>query len=177
MSDSILQATKGRVLGSRASGRLRISGFVPATLYGSGEEAVSIAVPVREMNALVNKRKVVGSILEIELDGKIVTTLVKAIQRDPVKRILLNIDLQRLGATEEVSASVLLIAAEGLELTIEAIEVKGPANAIPPNLEVTLDMLLEGSVVASAVKMPKAVKMLTDADVVVAKEAGLEPTE
>lgn len=176
MSDLVLRATTGRVLGSRSSSRLRIDGFVPGTLYGSGIEPLSIAVPMREFTALVNRRRILGSILEVELEGKVVTTLVKDVQRDPVKRILLHVDLQRLSANQELTAEVYLIASEGLELVTTTLSLNGPASAIPASIELTKEMLVDGKITAASVVLPKGIVVL-DADEVLAIEIGLEEAE
>ncbi len=172
MSDSVMQAVTGRELGSRASKRLRFQGLVPATLYGKGQETKIAALNARELGNLVSHRQVVGAILEVELEGHKLTTVVKEIQRHPVKRNLLHVDLQILDAKEAVTVTVQLIAGEGVELLVDNVEVSGPAARIPVSIPVGSDMFTDGVVLASAIRLPKGLEIATDLDSIIAREAG-----
>ena len=177
MSDSIMKAVSGRELGSRASKRLRNEGLVPVTLYGKNQETQMAAVNARELVHLVAHRQVVGAILEVELDGKVRTTLVKEIQRHPVRRNLLHIDLQVLDAKEAVSVTVQLIVHDDLELVLENVEVSGPASSIPVSISIDATMLVEGVIYASAIKLGKGLEVVTEPETIVAKEAGGSESE
>ncbi len=169
-----MQAVSGRELGSRASRRLRAEGFVPVTLYGGGKPEAAV-VGARELGNLVAHRPVVGSILEIELDGKPHTTLVKEIQRHPVKRSLLHVDLQLLTAKQSITVSVQLVAGEGLELVRDTIEVTGSVSAVPVTIDVDPAKAVDGAVTASSLKLPKGIELASDPEAVVATEiAGQE---
>ncbi|CAG4924234.1 unnamed protein product, partial [Acidithrix sp. C25] len=150
---------------------------VPVTIYGKGSEPRSIAVPARELNALVIHRKLMGAILEIEIDGKPQTTLVKDIQRHPVRRSLLHMDLQLLSANQEVVVTVTLVAGEGVELELDNLEVSGPTSEIPATIDVGPELLVDGMILASALGLPAKVTLLTPSDTVVGKEAGLREAE
>ena len=169
MSELLLKAVLGRVEGSRSSSRLRNDeGLVPASLYGKGMEPISLAVDARELNALVGHRKVVGSIVEIDLGGETKSTLVKEIQRHPVRRNLLHIDFQLLSADQQVTVTVALVAGEGVNLNVGQVELSGSTSSIPVNIEITSDQLVDGQLVASSLKLPKGVKLASDPDAVVA---------
>ncbi|MDA8397436.1 MAG: 50S ribosomal protein L25 [Actinomycetota bacterium] len=169
MSEVVMQAVSGRELGSRASRRLRAEGFVPVTLYGGGKPEAA-AVGAHELGTLVAHRRVVGSILEIELDGKRHTTLVKEIQRHPVKRSLLHVDLQLLSAKQSVTVAVRLVAGEGLELARDTIEVTGSVSAVPTSIDVDPAAMVDGAVTAGSLKLPKGIELASDPEVVVATE-------
>lgn len=168
MSELLLKAVLGRVGGSRSSSRLRNEGFVPGSLYGKGLEPISLAVDARELNALVTHRKVVGSIVEIDLGGETKATLVKEIQRHPVRRNLLHIDFQLLSADEQVTVTVALAAGEGVILHVAQVELSGSTSSIPASIEVTADQLVDGQLLASGLTLPKDVKLASDPDSVVA---------
>ena len=169
MSEVVMQAVTGRELGSRASRRLRAEGFVPVTLYG-GAKPEAAAVGARELGNLVAHRPIVGSILEIELDGKRHATLVKEVQRHPVKRTLLHVDLQLLTAKQSVTVAVQLIAGEGLALQRDTIEVTGSVSAVPASIEVDPATAVGGTVTAGALKLPKGIELASDPEAVVATE-------
>lgn len=172
MADLVMQAVTGRKLGSRASSRLRSGGLVPTTLYGKGQATQIAAVNAHELGNLVAHRQVVGAILEVEIEGAKLTTVVKEIQRHPVKRNLLHMDLQVLDAKEAVTVTVRLTAAEGVELLVDNVEVSGPAARIPVSIPVELEMLQDGVVLASAIKLPKGLEVASDLESVIAREAG-----
>ncbi|HAM02516.1 MAG TPA: 50S ribosomal protein L25, partial [Acidimicrobiaceae bacterium] len=51
MADIILEAHPGRSTGSSAARRLRREGRVPAVVYGTGADPVSVTVEARQLRA------------------------------------------------------------------------------------------------------------------------------
>ena len=117
--------------------KLRRDGFVCGVLYGK-EMKESTPIQLTEPEALrfikANKE---GTQVMLDLDGKQVDALVKNIDYDPMKKQIMALDFQALGAGETVATSVQVIlenedAAQGIvEQTLNEVHYKAdPANML-----------------------------------------------
>lgn len=88
--------------------RLRKSGKIPAILYGLKES--SMLVEFAELDVYdVIKRVGEHGVIDIELDGKSEKSLIKEVQRDPVTKKIIHIDLQRVRENEKIKTKVPVI--------------------------------------------------------------------
>lgn len=94
MSELVLVAKSGRLPGSPASRRLRLEGQIPGVVYGASTEPVSVSCDSKALRAAISKQQLVGSAIELELDGKKYQAVVKEIQQHPVRQEVLHIDFQ-----------------------------------------------------------------------------------
>lgn len=155
--------------GSAESRRLRRGGRVPAVVYGHGADTLAISVNARDIRNALSNRVVKGALLSLVIDGKKQLAKVQDVQKHPVKRELTHIDFQSLSASELVTASVNLIAGEGVDLLVPALDISGPASAIPNSLEITLAMLgEEGTLTAAEIKLGGKLELISDGATVVA---------
>lgn len=90
MAEIRLAAQPRDDFGKGASRRLRRDGGVPAVLYGDGEAPRHLSLDGHDLNQALKQPKV---ILEIELDGDVIPTAPRDVQRHPVKHNLWHIDL------------------------------------------------------------------------------------
>ncbi|MBD5635495.1 MAG: 50S ribosomal protein L25, partial [Candidatus Eremiobacteraeota bacterium] len=116
-----------------------------------------------------------NALLDITLDGgKRDTALVREVQRDPISRRVIHADLQRVGATEEISATLPLhtvgspsgVRNQGgvMDVVLHTVTVLGPANALPEHLEHDVTELAVGDhVTAGDLKLPAKLKLDMDA--------------
>src|SRR5580704_15845173 len=153
---------------------VRRMGEVPGTLYGHGAKALSISLDARALDDLLHgegRRQLVT----ITLDGGVTdTVLIRDVQRDPISRQVLHADLLRVGRSEAITTSVRIIALGTpagvrefggvLDIIAHEIEITGPADKIPENLEVDVTALgIREHVVAGDVKLPPGFKLETSA--------------
>ncbi len=82
-------------LGKGASRRLRHAGKVPAVVYGSGKDPVSITVDQNEMVKHLDHEAFYSHILSLNLNGQIEQVVLKDLQRHPYKVTILHMDLLR----------------------------------------------------------------------------------
>ena len=107
MAEITLAATTGRTTGSRASGRLRASGKVPATLYGLSGDPVAVAVDWRELRHALTGEAGLNALINLEVDGhESALTIVKEMQRHPIKRNVLHVDFLRVSRDQAISVEV-----------------------------------------------------------------------
>jgi large subunit ribosomal protein L25 len=93
-------------LGKGASRRLRREGKVPAILYGSHQEPVSIMLSANELGKSLKHEAFYNHILKIQVNGKPERAVLKDLQRHPYKPTILHLDLQRVNETEELRMNV-----------------------------------------------------------------------
>src|SRR5690554_123993 len=151
--------------------RLRAAGKIPAVLYGHGTDPLHIALPGHETALLLRKA---NAILELEIDGKTQTGLVKDVQKDPVRQLIEHVDLMviRKGEKVQVEVPVHVVgeAAPGTALEQEAhtILIEAPAIEIPENLEISVEGVEAVTHLnADAIVLPKGVTLVAEADTLV----------
>ncbi|WP_403020681.1 50S ribosomal protein L25/general stress protein Ctc [Salinibacterium sp. GXW1014] len=151
--------------------RLRAAGKIPAVLYGHGTEPLHIALPGHETALLLRKA---NAILELEIDGKTQTGLVKDVQKDPVRQLIEHVDLMviRKGEKVQVEVPVHVVgeAAPGTALEQEAhtILIEAPAIEIPESLEISVEGVEAVTHLnADAIVLPKGVTLVAEADTLV----------
>lgn len=170
MSDNnTLDATTRTEFGKGAARRARRAGLVPAVVYGHGSEPLHVDVPSHQLFMIVRSNK--NALVELHIEGRQQLALVKAIQRHPVNRDILHIDLLAVRAGEKVEVTVpLVVVGEPVPGTIHNVEefsipIKAPATEIPEAIELDITGLEIGTIVRAAdLVLPKDVEVELDPD-------------
>ncbi|GAA3276560.1 50S ribosomal protein L25/general stress protein Ctc [Paenarthrobacter aurescens] len=184
MSEQKLTAELRTEFGKGFARRARMAGQIPAVIYGHGAEPIHINLPGRATTLAV---RVSNALLAIDVDGEQHLTLVKDIQRDPVKQIIEHVDLQTVKAGEKVTVDIAIHVsgevAPGAVASLEAttVSLEAEATHVPTAVEVNIDGLKAGeSIHASDLVLPKGSTLLTEGDTLVvriAEAAGSEEEE
>jgi len=99
----------GRLLGSRASRRLRATGMVPAVVYGLGTEPMHVAVNHHDLTVAFHGEGGTHALINLEIDGATsVPTLIKAIDRHPFRNLIRHVDFLQVSLSETVETEVTL---------------------------------------------------------------------
>ncbi len=106
MPDVTLIAQTGRTTGTRPSKRLRAEGQIPAVLYGHGMASLSISVNRRELRHALTGPAGANALITMDVDGVTHPTIVKSLQRDPIKRNVSHIDFIVVRLDEVIEISV-----------------------------------------------------------------------
>ncbi len=101
-----INAVKRDVKGTGASRRLRRAGHVPGVVYGGGKEAVNLEINHKELFMQFRHEAFHASILNLNLDGKKESVLLRDYQMHPVRNTIQHIDFQRVSATEKIHVKV-----------------------------------------------------------------------
>ena len=110
MAEITVHAATGRPKGSRASGRLRAAGKVPATVYGLGADPVAVAVEWRELRHALTTDAGLNVLIDLEIDGAAqALTVIKDLQRHPVRRDVLHVDFLRVSRDVEIVVEVPIV--------------------------------------------------------------------
>jgi len=117
MAEVKLAAELGRTTGSSASRRLRVSGRIPAVVYGHGMEPLSVSVGARDLGAALSSHGL-NQVLELEVEGASHLVLARQLQRHPVRRTVAHVDFQVVRRDEVVQAEVPVVVV-GVAVNVE----------------------------------------------------------
>jgi len=184
-SNSSLAVESRSKTGTTSANALRRAGKVPAVLFGHGVDPMAVALDAKAFDDLLHAGGK-NRLLSITIDGsKKDTALVREVQRDPITRRVVHADLQRVSESETVSASLPIVTvgvADGvrnsggvMDVVVHTLEVEGPANAIPPNIEIDVsELALHSHLTAGDVKLPPNFKLRIDATTIL---ISIEPSK
>jgi large subunit ribosomal protein L25 len=91
----IVEAAPRDSRGKNAARRLRVTGKVPAVLYGGKGQAVTLAVNAKQVSAILRSATGHNTLFQIDLGGKHEPAIVKDWLTDPITGKLLHVDLLR----------------------------------------------------------------------------------
>jgi large subunit ribosomal protein L25 len=181
MPDIILAADPRSELGSRPAGRLRRQGRVPAVVYGLDNDPVNVTVPARELSHILQGESGANTLINLDVGGDSMLTLVRQIQRHPTRGDLVHVDFIRIRRDVAVSADVplhLLGEPAGvrdgglLEQLVFSVTVDAMPGNIPVVFEVDVaDMVIGDQRRASDIVLPDAVTTQLDPETVIAQVA------
>jgi large subunit ribosomal protein L25 len=205
MTETVLQAESGRRAGSSDARRLRADGKIPAVVYGHGMDPLPVSVDRRELRQALSGGAGMNTILDLTVDGTVYPSLIKDVQRHPVKRSVEHIDFIQVNLNEEIVVSIPIqlvgeakdVSANGglVDLTMQELPVRTTPRNIPDGVTIDVshmdmdsvvrveDISLPSGVVAEAEPDVAVVTVLTmrtpvlDAEEAAAEEAAAEAEE
>src|SRR3989475_10236223 len=149
-----LTATARRGTGKGAARQARFRGEIPAAIYGRGRETQSLAVEAKALEKAVTGVQPAITIIELAVDGKTVRTLIREIQRHPVRPDIITVDFYELHAAEKVQLKVpvhLVGAPDGvrnaggvLDQVTREVEIEVLPEQIPDRVELDVTALKIG---------------------------------
>jgi large subunit ribosomal protein L25 len=167
-----LDATTRTAFGKGASRRDRAAGRTPAVIYGHGAEARHITVDAKEAARILRHK---NAVIDLNLDGKVESVLVKSASKDAVTQIIENIDLVGLVAGERVHVEVPVhVVGESLSGTVidlehKTVKLEVAATSIPEYVEAIFDKQGAGfHVLAKDLIIPSGAKLEFAADELIA---------
>jgi large subunit ribosomal protein L25 len=93
-------------LGRTDARRLRKAGRVPAVLYGGGETPETLTLDHNTLKHQMNREAFYTSVLTLKIGTKTQQVVVKAVERHPVKPLIMHLDFQRIREDEEITLDV-----------------------------------------------------------------------
>jgi len=150
--------------GKGAVRRVRREGLVPAIAYGKGLPSTPIAVPPKQVTAILRSELGKNTVIELALDGKKLVAMIKDFALHPVARSLEHIDFVEVKLDRPVDVEVPLIpigkavgvAAGGvLRVVYRLLPVRCLPQQIPLKIEADVTSLELGQHIASKdLKLP-----------------------
>ena len=181
MAEKITAETRTE-FGKGAARRIRRDDKIPAVVYGHGNDPVHVTLPGHEtMMAL--RHGGANALLELQIEGKSQLALTKAVQIDPIRRVIEHIDFVAVRKGEKVTVDVpvhvvgeagpdTLVVTENTTISLEA-----EATHIPEFIEVSIEGAGVGTqLLASQLDLPSGSTLLTDDDMLIVNVTNA-PTE
>lgn len=172
-----INANKRDAQGTGASRRLRRAGRLPGIIYGGNSDAVSITLDHNELYHQLRKEAFHSSLLNISVDGKKESVILRNAQWHPFKQQVLHVDFLRVNAKEKLYIKVPLhfingdispavkLSAGMISHVISEMEVSCLPADIPEFIEVDLkDLTADASVHISHITLPKGVEVVQHGD-------------
>lgn len=172
-------ATARENTGKGAARTLRRQGQVPAVIYGHGREPLSLTLNARDLDKMLGHIQAESTVIEVTVGGQTAKTLIREIQRHPIRRQILHVDFQALVAGEKVTVNIPIVLVgipEGVRLeggvldqTLRELEIEVDPSDIPDHAELDVtNMVIGDSLHVSDIKLPANVKVLDDPETSVA---------
>jgi large subunit ribosomal protein L25 len=162
--------------GKGAARAVRREGLVPAVIYGSKKEPVSISLDSKILSKIIFAGHFKTTLFDINVNGQSEHVLPRDVQFDPVKGSVRHVDFLRVGESSIIRVDVPVhflndaicpgLKAGGVMNIVEhTIQLFVPANAIPESVDVDLTTLKIGDTVhLSQVNLPAGAKLVQDGE-------------
>jgi large subunit ribosomal protein L25 len=180
MSEMTIQVERRERTGKGGSRESRRKGMIPGVVYGGGKDSVPIQL---DRKTFVEMMKKSGSenpifLLKLSDSGHERHAILRDLQRDPVSRMVIHLDFQRIEMTQKVHVTVTVelvgtavgVKTEGglVEFTTRELKIECLPGDIPKHIEVDISGLHVGQhIEAGAVTLPQGVTLFDDPEKVI----------
>ena len=173
-----LAATPRQATGKGGARQARFRGKVPAVIYGHGRDTQTLELEAKALEKALHGIEPASTIIELALDGKTVKTLIREIQRHPIRPDIIHVDFYEIHATEKVKLKIpvhLVGNPDGvrnaggvLDQVTREVEIEVLPENIPDRVELDVTALKIGdSLHVRDLTIPNA-KLLTEAELTIA---------
>lgn len=166
-------------LGKKASKSLRKEGLIPCNMYGIATNdgkpsAFSFTVPMTELRKLIYTPHIY--LVNLTIDGKLHTAILKEIQFHPVTDAVLHVDFLEVNEEKPITIGLpvkLVGLAQGIRdggrmsLSLRKLNVKAPYKSLPEHLDVDVTALTIGKSIKVGQLSYEGLELVTGKDVVV----------
>jgi len=149
-----LAASLRTATGKGPARQTRFRGQVPAVIYGQGRTAQSLTVEAKALEQALTGIEPASTIIELALDGKKTKTLIREIQRHPIRPDIIHVDFYEIHAEQKVTLKVpvhLVGAPDGvrnaggvLDQVTREVEIEVLPEHIPDRVELDVTALKIG---------------------------------
>src|SRR5712691_6213193 len=167
-----LSASPRQATGKGAARQARFRGRVPAVIYGHWRDTQPLELEAKALEKALQGVEPASTIIDLAVDGKTVKTLIREIQRHPIRPDIIHVDFYEIHATEKVKLKVpvhLVGNPDGvLDQVTREVESEVLPENIPDRVELDVNALKIGdSLHVRDLSIPNA-KILTDAELTIA---------
>lgn len=173
MTETILHAESGRATGSPASRRLRREDRIPAVVYGMGMDPLSVSVARPDLRVALSGAAGMNTILDLSVDGTVYPSIIKDVQRHPVRQNITHVDFIQVDLSAQIVVSVPVrlegeakeVAANNglVDLAMTEIEVSTTPRSIPDEFVVDVsEMTMETTITLAEIPLPDGVSITGD---------------
>lgn len=163
-----------------AARRVRVSGLIPAVVYGAGQEAVAVTVDPKAIIKILHSETGHNTIFDLNIEGGAAAkAMIVDWQNEPIKSKLLHIDMKRIAMDKPMRVSVPVqlvgvpvgVRTEGgiLDHVLREVEIECLPTDIPSHIDVDVSNLeLNQAIHIADLPHSDRVKFLGEEDALVA---------
>jgi large subunit ribosomal protein L25 len=147
MKSLTVKAQKRETVGKKESKRLRAEGLIPGVLYGQ-DEVIHLTVPFSEIRKFIYTPGVY--LIDMDIDGEIVKSIIQDVQWHPVDEQILHIDFLKIEKEKPVKIFVpvkIIGMAKGikaggrLKINMRKLKVKALYENLPDTIDIDITNL------------------------------------
>jgi large subunit ribosomal protein L25 len=165
--------------GKNEARRLRVSGRVPAVVYGAKKETVAVSVDPKQISKILRSDSGHNTIFDLKVGNEQAKAMIVDWQYDPLKGTLLHIDLKRIAMDQKMRVMVpvhLVGEAAGvkqqggiMDQVVREVEIECLPADIPTHIDADVSELVFGAVLRVK-DLPHGgkLKFITDEDQAIA---------
>ncbi len=166
--------------GKNAARRLRVSGMIPAVLYGTGGDSVALTVSPKDVGRILHSGTGHNTIFDLAITGGEKTpTMIVDWLHHPVKENLMHVDLLRIDLAKRIAVKVPVhtsgdpkgVKLQGgqFEVILREVEVECLPDEIPDQFAVDVsEMMIGSNLRASDLAMIGSMRLLSPSDALIA---------
>jgi len=165
--------------GKNEARRLRVSGRIPAVVYGAKKETIAVSVDPKEIARILQSETGHNTIFDLKLGDESTKAMIVDWQTEPIKGKLIHIDMKRIAMHQKLRVKVPILLTgtpEGvksqggiLEQVLREVELECLPSNIPNRIEADVTALVFGQVLrVSDLGRSSDMKFLTDENQTVA---------
>ena len=178
--EAVAAKTREGKFNKNAARRVRVSGLIPAVVYGAGKNAVAVTVDPKAITKILHSESGHNTIFDLNLEGEGASkVMIVDWQNEPVKSKLLHIDLKRIAMDKAMQVSVPIqltgvpvgVRTGGgvLDQVLREVEIECLPADIPSHLDVDVTELeMNGAIHVSDLPHSGKLKFLVEDDALVA---------
>lgn len=183
--ETVVTAEPRTSRGKNEAKRLRVSGRIPAVIYGAFKEPLAISVNPKDVTRILRSKTGHNSIFDVDVPGFEKTPVIVAEEQyHPVKSTLMHIDLRRIDLTRKLRVAVPVhvfgeskgVKQQGgvLDVVTRSIEIECIPDDIPDQFDVDVtDLMIGLNIRVSDLPVKTGVRVLTPGDAVIAHVVGI----
>jgi large subunit ribosomal protein L25 len=183
--ETVVSAEARSSRGKNEARRVRVTGRIPAVIYGAFQEARAISLNPKDILKIIRSKSGHNSIFDVDVPGVEKTPVIVADEQyHPIKGTLMHIDLKRIDLTRKLRVAVPVhvtgeakgVKQQGgvLDVVTRTIEIECIPDDIPNQFDVDVTELMIGnSIRVSELPVKPGVKVLTAPEAVIAHVVGI----
>jgi large subunit ribosomal protein L25 len=184
--ETVVAAEARESRGKNEARRVRVSGRIPAVIYGAFKDPLAISVNPKDILRIIRSKTGHNSIFDVEVTGAEKTPVIVADEQyHPVKGTLMHIDLKRIDLTRKLKVAVPVhvkgeakgVKQQGgvLDIVTKTVEIECIPDNIPDQYDVDVTELMIGTNIrVSQLEAKEGVRIITSPDVVIAHVVGIK---
>ena len=183
--ETVVAAEARESRGKNEARRVRVSGRIPAVIYGAFEDPRAVSLNPKDILRIIHSKTGHNSIFDVEIAGVEKTPVIVAEEQyHPVKGTLMHIDLKRIDLTRKLRVSIPVhvngeakgVKQQGgvLDIVTKRVEIECIPDDIPDQFDVDVTELMIGNNIrVSQLPVKEGIRILTAPDVVIAHVVGI----